>query len=503
MYKIFNLLFVICFTIILPTIIPSHLVESNTVNLSSIEINGTKNFYHAHQYNSTAKNHISVSENKISTEPPKSYKPKGEKEFTTEKYLALKEKDSEGNITRDVTKFPYHRFDVKVNRNVKPADRISIHWEGKSFHGRQVTMYGWNVTKGKWIELDRKVASGELFELNGTVTADDYVKDKKISVIVQDQLATKTKSYDYSFVWMSDTQYYAQDYPVIYKSITEWIVQNKDVMNIKYVFHTGDIVNKGRDADQWKRADSYMNTLDVAKIPYGVLPGNHDEGDHFTNYQRYFGQDRFQKKQYYGGAYQNNRGHYDLISVNGKDYVFLYMGWDYKSADIEWMNKVLERYSDRTAILSFHKYLEKNGKRSHQGNEIFERVVVPNQNVVMVLSGHYHNSEQLVDEIDDNLDGITDRKVYQLLADYQKGPEGGNGFIRLFHVDEETNSIDVQTYSPYLDRYHFYNPDKYPGKDQFTMDIDVKRTEKMVATRYFEINVYKQLTNEKVVFLDH
>jgi hypothetical protein len=179
------------------------------------------------------------------------------------------------------------------------------------------------------------------------------------------------------------------------------------------------------------------------------------------------------------------------------------MGWDIEEEDIEWINKVLERYSDRTAILSFHEYLQKNGKRSHKGNEIYEKVVVPNQNVVAVLCGHYHNSEMLVDEIDNNLDGIVDRKVYQLLADYQKAPEGGNGYIRLLHIDEETNSIDVQTYSPYLDRYHFYNPDKYPGKDQFTMDIDVKRTEKMVATRYFEVNVYKRITGEKVVFLEN
>jgi 3',5'-cyclic AMP phosphodiesterase CpdA len=244
-----------------------------------------------------------------------------------------------------------------------------------------------------------------------------------------------------------------------------------------------------------------MNTLDVAKIPYGVIPGNHDKGDDFKQYQRYFGENRFFEKYYYGESYRNNHGHYDLISVNGKDYVFLYMGWDVEAKEIEWMNKVLKRYSDRTAILAFHEYLEKDGERSHQGNEIFEKVVVPNKNVVAVLCGHFHNSELLVDELDDNFDGIIDRKVYQLLADYQKGPKGGNGFIRLLHIDEETNSIDVQTYSPHLDQYFYYDPDKYPGKDAFSMDIDVKRTDKMIATSYFEVNVYKKIIGEKVVLL--
>ncbi|OAS88016.1 MULTISPECIES: metallophosphoesterase [Metabacillus] len=498
MYKFNSVFFVICIMILI--FIPTHLVKSNTIDLVSVEING-KNFYHAHQYTSAKKNHILVSENATSTEPPKTFAPKGEKEFSTKKYFALKENDSESNKTKSVTKFPYHRFDVKVNNDIQPSDNITVHWEGKSLPGRQVTMYGWNVAKQKWLEIDRKLAGKYQFDLNGTVSAGEYVKDKKISVIVQDQVgSSQSKSYDYSFVWMSDTQYYAQDHPAVFKTLTEWISQNKAVMKIKYVFHTGDIVNKGGDERQWKRADSYMNTLDVAKIPYGVLPGNHDKGDDFKQYERYFGENRFYEKYYYGESYQNNHGHYDLISANGKDYVFLYMGWDIEEKDIEWMNKVLKRYSDRTAILAFHEYLEKNGKRSQQGNEIFEKVVVPNKNVVAVLCGHYHNSELLVDEIDDNFDGIFDRKVYQLLADYQKGPKGGNGFIRLLHIDEETNSIDVQTYSPHLDQYFYYDPDKYPGKDAFSMDIDVKRTEKMIATSYFEINVYKKIRDEKVVF---
>jgi hypothetical protein len=472
------------------------------INSSSIEINASKNFYLAHQYTSATKNHINVRENATSTEPPKMYDPNGEKEFSNEKYRALKRHNSRVNETRSGTKFPYHRFNIKVDKDVKPSDRISIHWEGKSLPGRQVTMYGWSVSNEKWVELDRKVAGKSQFELNGTFVAEDYVHNQQISIIVQDQVSAQVKSYDYSFVWMSDTQYYAQDYPAVFKTLTEWIAQNKVLMNIKYVFHTGDIVNKGDDENQWKRADSYMNTLDVAKIPYGVLPGNHDKGDNYKQYHKYFGEDRFLKKHYYGDAYLNNRGHYDLISANGKDYVFVYMGWDVEAKDIEWMNKVLSRHSDRTAILSFHEYLQKNGKRSHKGNEIFEKVVVPNTNVVAVLCGHYHSSEKLIDDIDDNLDGVPDRRVYQLIADYQKGPDGGNGFIRLLHIDEETNTIDVQTYSPHLDQYDYYNTEKYPNKDEFTMDIDVKRTEKMISTSYFEVNVYKRIIGEKVVYLE-
>ena len=490
-----KLLMITCFIFLLPAIVPTSGNDSSSL---SVEASAPQNYFHAHQYTSTDRGDMMVSENTAKTEPPRSYSPPGEREFSKEKYQSLKSMYTSENETQSQVGFPYHRFDVKVHRDIKPSDKITLYWKGKSLPGRQVTMYGWNVVKGKWAEIEGVVAGDTSFELKGSVNAEEFVQNRKVSVIVQDQLPQKSKSYDYSFVWMSDTQYYAQDYPAIFKSITEWIAENKDVMNIKYVFHTGDIVNKGNDEGQWKRASAYMNTLDVARIPYGVLPGNHDEGHDFNRYKAYFGEKRFMKKSYYGGSFDQNRGHYDLISANGKDYIFLYMGWGIGKKEIEWLNNVLERYADRTAILSFHEYLKKNGERSHKGNEIFEKVVKPNQHVVAVLCGHYHSSQLAVDELDDDGDGTVDRKVYQILADYQKGPEGGNGFLRLLHVDEETNTIDVRTYSPYKNKYHYYNPEKHPKKEQFTMDIDVKKTNKSVSTTYFELNIYKQLSNEKV-----
>lgn len=51
-----------------------------------------------------------------------------------------------------------------------------------------------------------------------------------------------------------------------------------------------------------------------------------------------------------------------------------------------------------------------------------------------------------------------------------------------------------------MNQYHYYDPEKYPDKEQFTMDINVKRTQKMIATTYFEVNIYKHLTGEKVAY---
>jgi len=292
---------------------------------------------------------------------------------------------------------------------------------------------------------------------------------------------------------MSDTQYYAESYPYIYDRQTKWIAEKQDEMKIKYVFHTGDIVDEADKEYQWQNADNFMKVLDDNNIPYGVLAGNHDV-DHktsdYTQYYKWFGEDRFKDKPYYGESYKNNRGHYDLISSNGNDYIMLYMGWGVEDEDIKWMSNILKQYPHRKAILSFHEYLLVSGNRSPLGNRIYDQLVLPNKNVIAVLSGHYHDSETLVDPIDDNKDGTPDRQVYQMLGDYQGGPEGGQGYMKLLHFDQKNNKIIVNTYSPYLDDYNFYDPSEFPEKDERNLEVDLQPQQKRVATDYFTVNIY-------------
>lgn len=110
----------------------------------------------------------------------------------------------------------------------------------------------------------------------------------------------------------------------------KWIAEQKDKLNIQYVFHTGDLVDEADQPLQWKRADQFMKVLDDHQVPYGVLAGNHDvshKDRSYLKFGRYFGERRFKQKPHYGGSYQNNKGHYDLISSGGNDYIMVSMGW--------------------------------------------------------------------------------------------------------------------------------------------------------------------------------
>lgn len=117
----------------------------------------------------------------------------------------------------------------------------------------------------------------------------------------------------------------------------------------------------------------------------------------------------------------------------------------------------------------------------------------------MVLSGHYHSAQTIVSEFDDNNDGINDRKVYQMLFDYQRLTQGGMGYIRLMHFDNKNGKIFVRTYSPSLDDYNakdekdIGNEASIIGEEEFIInykDLGIKPTKKQIETTDLEVNVY-------------
>ncbi|WP_054025999.1 S-layer homology domain-containing protein [Bacillus sp. FJAT-28004] len=455
-------------------------------------------FMKGFNYDATSKSGFAAYKGVSDIEPPKQIKPDGDDVMDGADYSKIQAADGEYLVNDSADGFPYHRFTIQLDETVKATDRVDIQWKGNSLEGRKVSIYAWSMKDSRWALLDYKVAGEEDFDLGATVKAGEYNNGGTINVMVQDELPVKQDSYDFSFIWMSDTQYYSESYPEIYQKNVEWIVEQQEAMNIKYVIHTGDIVDKADQEFQWQNANKSMKVLDDSGIPYGVLAGNHDvshqTGD-YSYYWKHYGEDRFKNQPTYGGSYQNNRGHFDLISAGGVDFIIVYMGWNIDDEQIDWINQVVQDHPDRKAILAFHEYMLVSNNRAPIADKIFERVVVPNKNVIATLSGHYHDAETLVDEIDDNGDGVPDRKVYQMLADYQGAEKGGLGYIRLMQFDLQNNQVHMKTYSPYLNDYNYYDPNEFPRKDEFDLDVDLTTMVKRVATDYFGVKVY---TDQKI-----
>ncbi|MFG6402134.1 metallophosphoesterase [Microbacterium sp. P04] len=390
-------------------------------------------------------------------------------------------------VSTDVSsdeEFPYQVFDLNTG-DITPGSQVRATWSGRANADATVLLYAMRADGSGWDEVTRHVATAddEQFTLTGVIDAATYAVDGKVRMLVQhsegfagENLSNRDTAvtphnaedvarsdYDFTFGWESDTQYYNENTmpgdPFKHqKAIHSYLLDQRDELNLQYLFHTGDIVDDWDQEYQWKdNADPQYQRLDDADLPYGVLAGNHDVGHELEDYSAYstwFGEDRFADNPWYGGSYEDNRGHYDLISAGGIDFIMVYQGWGPDDAEIAWMNEVLAQYPDRVAIIAQHEFILTTGGLGEIPQRILDEVVATNPNVKMVFSGHYHDALTRTDSFDDNGDGVNDRDVFSLLFDYQGLPEGGLGYLRLLHFDNEGERMMVRTYSPSLDVYN-------------------------------------------------
>ena len=439
--------------------------------------------------------------------------------------------------------FPFEQFDVTVGEQVSASDDLNVQWTGKT-NETKTFLYAYNTNTGKWDRMDSTVsANGEdgTVTLNGTIALTDHLDGRIVRVMVQNgegytptqyaagasagtptysHITTSNKddtprdNYDFTFAVESDTQYYNEDRgtqgdgdpnPIgkyqYQLDIHDWLLANRSRMNIQYLFHNGDIIDDVALGGEWDNADKAYAYLDRAGFPYGVLAGNHDVGHlrgDYTEYWKYFGASRYENDPWYGGSYQNNRAHYDLITVDGIDFLMMYVGWGIGDEEIEWMNDVLAQYPERVAILNFHEYLLATGGLGEEPKRVYDEVISVNPNVRMVLSGHYHNAKTVTYTFDDNKDGQTDRTVYAMLFDYQGLSEGGKGYMRLMHFDCKSGTITVRTYSPSLDDYNAkdnngINSSGVVGPEEFTIsfaDLGIATKAKQLETVDLRVNAY-------------
>jgi len=281
-----------------------------------------------------------------------------------------------------------------------------------------------------------------------------------IGLIVGLPLILEAKSIDtgskekFTIVVLPDTQYYSENYPGIFENQTKWIIENKESMNIVFVTHLGDLVDHYESIEEWDNANISMSKL-IDTLPFGVLPGNHDGSDtggDLTNYNHYFGFDRFNNESGYGGAYQNiNTNNYQLFSAGGDDYLIFHIQFDPSDDILSWASEVIDQYPSRRVIVATHDYVHGyyiwSNSRSEIGKNIWEKLVKPHaEQIFLVLSGHYENEDRIT-SLEDGY------YVHQLLSDYQDRPNGGNGWLRIIEFSSINDEIFIRTYSPYLNKY--------------------------------------------------
>ena len=209
---------------------------------------------------------------------------------------------------------------------------------------------------------------------------------------------------------------------------TAWIAQNIDRLNIKAALFTGDMVEQtgkqiyapmpndyngdqtGRQ--QWEAVSRALSRLDH-RVPYVVAQGNHDIGeitatDRHTIMHEYITPERsicFEKTLVstcanWQGVHTMENSAYEFHDKAWGDLLVITMEFAPRDEAIAWAKTLTEeeKYKNHKVIILVHSWLDTAGNRiKNEGytlrpcnwaEAVWEKLVYPSKNIVMVLCGH-------------------------------------------------------------------------------------------------------------------
>jgi hypothetical protein len=318
---------------------------------------------------------------------------------------------------------------------------------------------------------------------------------------------------------------------------TRFLTEHKNELKLAFVTHVGDVVQHGDGTNgtpgdrtwgagaEWDRAVHAMDILAASGIPFGMSPGNHDYDNysHATNsrplsgsvmWRRHFGPDSplFAGKRWYGGAstglYNPGLSSYQVFSAAGHDFLHISLEMEPSDAALAWAQQVIDAHKGYATIVTTHAFLNPpadgdtslplevpaprlaagylNGSPGgwNGAQEVWEKLVVKNDQIFMVLCGHAWNPTVNQVSVSENLRiGVNEagHSVYQVLSDYQgntSASSGGDGWLRLMTFDLQSQTIHFTTYSPVLDKHAGQKGERTfnqpPEFSDFTLPIPVQ-----------------------------
>ena len=292
--------------------------------------------------------------------------------------------------------------------------------------------------------------------------------------------ATAAEPESFAVLLLPDTQFYSEKFPDTYVTQTRWIRDRAATDNIKFVIHLGDIVNNPGVEQEWIHADRAHRLLD-GKVPYSVLPGNHDGApDDTTLYNKYFPPKRFEKSPWYGGNLDGtNDNNYCLFDAAGMKFMVLSLQYHPSDDVLKWAGEIVGQNADRRVIVATHDYMDPQQRRE-AGDKIFDRLVRRHENIFMVVCGHIGAAAQRISAND------AGGQVHEVLCDYQNRPNGGNGWLQILRFVPAENKIHIQAHSAVLPKGND-NPKAVVALDYDMSDRKPASGPRYVPSRKFQL----------------
>lgn len=286
---------------------------------------------------------------------------------------------------------------------------------------------------------------------------------------------------DFSFAVIPDTQTEvtsAADTRFVER--TQWLVNQRRKLDLRFVTHVGDIVNWGwLDPAQYARAQDALSVLDRARIPYALSVGNHDTrtpdvggGEYVDNPDcvERFGTSGCQTipllrhTEEFNAAFPTGRisglagtgeagkidNSFTTYAAGGVDWLVLSLEPWPRLAAVTWAQQVVAAHPRHNVIVLTHSYLNGDGSiydftsisAMTSPQYVYDNLIRRYPNIKVVLSGHTGAAASRVDT------GDAGNTIVSLLTAYHSTTTNP---VRLVTVDTAKNTLATWVYAPRTD----------------------------------------------------
>ncbi len=250
----------------------------------------------------------------------------------------------------------------------------------------------------------------------------------------------------------------------LFPSRTQWLVDNKDELDLRCVIHTGDIVNWGNeDNSQFEIASKAMEVLPKAGIPTSLCLGNHDTAAvgvggsaadpantparvrDTSAFNKYFTLDTYQ------GLRPETEGIIDntflRFKAGGVRWMVISLELWPREEIIAWAQRQVERRPDHNVIIATHSYLTNEGNilQNNGGygatspQYLYDNLISKYENIKLVLCGHTGTSFVREDT------GDNGNKIVTLQGAFHRNDKNP---VKIVNIDVTGGKVYGYVYSP-------------------------------------------------------
>ncbi|RKR92249.1 calcineurin-like phosphoesterase family protein [Micromonospora pisi] len=290
--------------------------------------------------------------------------------------------------------------------------------------------------------------------------------DRNVHIAYARMETPGTTDTKFSFAVMPDTQQEVlSSTDTRFRNRTDWLVQNRSALDLRFVASSGDVVNWDTpDHSQYVIARNAMRPIETAGIPYSLAIGNHDTQAtgvggsardpartrelvrDTTVFNQYFTVSQYGavRGQFETGKVDNS---YSTFEAGGVQWMVLTLELWPRVEAVNWAKNVVAAHPGHNVIVVTHDFIDGNGNIEQSASYgatspqyLFDNLVKQYANIRFVFSGHVGVAGNRVDT------GVNGNKIYTFLQTFHSNTTNP---VRLVEIDTAANSLRTWIYAPY------------------------------------------------------